>query len=175
MDVLEAIEKRASIRKYKNTSIDVNMILQLIDSARLAPSAMNQQTWEFIWVTDPEIRKQVYDVCESQVRGKMPYIIESGGLIAGVCKPSDNPRFAKLNVAIALQNITIAAMQFGLGTCWVGAFDPKILGKVLQVPEDHEIVSMLVVGWPDENPPDKDRKELSDILYKDKYGQFMLK
>ena len=98
MNVIDAIEKRASIRKYKDSPIDTNMVLQLIDSARLAPSAMNQQTWEFIWVADPDIRKQVYDVCESQVRGKMPYTTQSSGLIAGVCKPSDNPRFVKLNM-----------------------------------------------------------------------------
>ena len=165
------LEQRASIRKYKTTPVDINQILQLLDAARLAQSAMNQQTWEFIWITDPTIRNELYETCVSQVRGKMEYLKESAGIIAAVCRPADSERWARLNVAIALENVAIAAVTMGLGTCWIGAYDPAKVGKILDVPADHEVVSLMVVGWPAEDPPKKDRKTLEEISFKDKYGQ----
>ncbi|MHA1712878.1 MAG: nitroreductase family protein [Candidatus Ranarchaeia archaeon] len=175
MDMIEILQQRTSIRKYKDSPVDFNMILQLLDAARLAPSAMNQQTWEFIWIDDPAVKEQLYNVCVSQVRGKMEFLKESAGIIAAVCRPEDSPRWARINVAIALQNIAITAVSLGLGTCWVGAFDPKIVGPILKVPEDREVVAMMVVGWPDQVPTEKDRKPLEDICYKNQYGKFLLK
>lgn len=174
MDIIDAIKKRASIRKYIGDPLDPNVIQQLLESARMAPSANNQQPWEFIWITDSAIRDQLFDVCRSSY-GQMPYLKECSGIIAAVCNPTDNERWTKFNVALAMQNIVLTAVHLGLGTCFIGAFQPPEVGKILKVPNSHEVVALLTVGKPDESGKAKDRKPLHTLSYQDTYGQPLLK
>ncbi|MCK4827343.1 nitroreductase family protein, partial [bacterium] len=78
-------------------------------------------------------------------------------------------------VALAMQNMALAAVQLGLGTCFIGAFQPPEVGKILKVPNDHEVVALLTVGKPNESGKAKERKPLNSICYQDTYGQALLK
>lgn len=105
----------------------------------------------------------------------MPYLKECSGIIAAICKPSDNERWVKFNIALAMANITLTAVQLDLGTCFIGAFEPSKVGAIFQVPIDHEVVILLTVGKPNELGKDKERKPLNTISYHDTFGQSLLK
>jgi nitroreductase len=143
MDVFEAIKSRRSIRAYASTPVPEEDLNKILEAARLAPSAENIQPWYFIVVTDQEKKKQI---AESGFFAG--FIKEAPILIVGCGDRKASPRWYEIDVAIAMQNMVLAATAEGLGTCWVGSFDEELVRKLLKIPEHLEIIALLAVGYP---------------------------
>ncbi|RLF26609.1 MAG: nitroreductase [Thermoplasmata archaeon] len=162
MDVYEAIMERRSIRAYSDKEVEEEKLLKLLQAAQHAPSAKNMQEWRFIVVTDEKTRKELAVACRNQW-----FIAEAPLVIAGVSDPGF--RWYQVDMGIALEHIALQAVELGLGTCWIGAFDEEKVSGLLNVPEDLETVALLTVGYPQEEPRRTSRKPLDEIVCYNSY------
>ncbi len=164
MDVMTAIKNRRSIRKYKAKEIPQDVLLQILEAARLAPSGANRQPFQLIVVTDPKKMKELVPLCKNQ-----HFVEEAAVFIAGVDDPQQ--KWNKVDLSIALGQLSLAAYEKGLGTCWVGAFDGEKMAVYLGVPKDKVITVCMSLGYPDESPEARSRKPMREIVYWNIYGK----
>jgi nitroreductase len=171
MKVLEAIQKRRSVRKYKEESIPEETLLRVLEAARLAPSGKNFQPWKFIIVKDKEIKERL-----AQASAEQFFIAKAPIIIVG-CGFPDNSytrmgRYMKswsVDVTIALEHLILQAQEEGLGTCWIGSFEEEEVKAILNVPEDVKVLALTPLGYPDEIPRFRGRKSLDEIISYDRY------
>jgi len=142
MDVFEAIQKRRSIRAYEKAAIPKEKIEKILEAARLAPSAMNIQPWYFIVVTDAEKKEKI-----SKSGRFAGFLKETPVVIVGCGDSRASPKWHVVDVSIAMQNMVLAATGEGLGTCWIGSFDEKLVKDILNIPEHYKVVALLAVGY----------------------------
>jgi nitroreductase len=164
MDVMTAIKNRRSIRKYQAKEIPSDVLLQLLEAARLAPSGANRQSWQLIVVTDPEKKKELVPLCKNQ-----HFIEDASVFIVGIDDPAQ--KWNRVDLTIALDELSLAAEERGIGTCWVGAFDADKLANYLEVPKDKVITVCMSIGYPDESPEARSRKPMSEIVYWNSWGK----
>jgi nitroreductase len=159
MDAVQAIKSRVSVRRYKNMPVPDEILKDLVDCARLAPSGYNCQPWMFVVVTDQDLRNQI-----SQATRYGKFIRDSGACIAVF---NDGTGETVLEDACAAtENMIIAAQAYGLGTCWVNSYkkehSEKIM-KLLKCPAGYELMTLIAVGYPDEKRR-APKKSLNDVI-----------
>jgi len=163
MDVFEAVNKRRSIRKYKDTPVPYEVLERCVDAARLAPTAMNCQFLEYIVVDDEQLLPQVLDAVGAfggkarpeggwQPEGRpKAYIVT---LIN--CQLESEFKVGRTNtnydVGLAMENMILVALEKGIGTLTIGSFNHDKLRQVLNSPDKYEIALGLALGFPDESP-----------------------
>lgn len=167
--VLEAIKKRQSVRSYREKEIPEEVLQQILEAGRLAPSASNQQGWKFIVVKEENLRKKLVPTCKNQ-----KFVGEAPVVIAGCATNPDHimsngEHSYPIDLAIALDHMSLEAASLGLGTCWIGAFYQDQVKEILGVPEDVRVVALMPVGYPKELGSKTGRKPLSEIVCYDKY------
>lgn len=152
MSVLDIIRLRRSIREYLPREIPPDVKEKLLESLRFAPSACNNQPWQFILIADPQRRKQVAAACNRQM-----WMADAPLIIAGCGMPQEAYQYMggygnsiEVDVAIAFDHLTLVAAEEGLGTCWIGAFDEKAVKKILDIPNNVRIIALTPVGYPAE-------------------------
>jgi nitroreductase len=176
MEVYEAIKSRRSIRKYKASPIDDKSIELILEAARWAPSSNNTQCWRFVVVRDAKIRGEIADAIPSTnpsadaVR-KAPVIIVACVKLGEADCIEGELDWSMFDIALAMHNLVLAAHSIGLGTVYIGVFfNSKKISNILGLPPDLRVVSMTPLGYPDHQPHPPLRKELSKIVYYDKYS-----
>lgn len=163
MTLDDIIQKRRSIRRYENRSIDRAMLMQVLDAGRLAPSARNAQTWHFTAVENQDLRAQLVPACNNQAMiGEAPVslVVWSRGERTMGCGQST----ASVDCSIALSFMMLKATELGLGTCWLGAFDARAVKSALSLPEDAVVVAVSPMGWPAERPEPRPRKMIDEVV-----------
>ena len=165
MNVINAIKARKSVRRYLEKPIEEEKLLSVLEAGRLAPSASNRQEWRFIIVRDKTTRKKVAEAARRQTFvGEAPAIIVSCAETTGhimMCGQQCYP----IDVAIALDHITLAAIELGLGTCWIGAFDEERVKEILNIPDEIRVVGLMPIGYPvDSSIKEKTRFSLNRIV-----------
>jgi nitroreductase len=163
MDVVEAIGARRSVRKYEKRSIPPATMRQLLDSARLAPSANNRQEWSIVVVTDAALLGKLIPVV-----GGQRFVGECSAFLVGVAEPGAS--LPAVDIAIALDHLSLRAVELGLGTCWIGDFDPDGLKDALGIPSDMDIPICMTLGYPERVPSATKRKDLSSLFLTDRWG-----
>jgi nitroreductase len=163
MDVASAIQKRRSIRKYKAKEVPHDLLMEILEGARLAPSGANRQPWQLIVITDAERKQGLVPICKDQ-----KFIADCSIFIAGVDDPSQ--KWARVDVAIALEHIALMAVEKGLGTCYIGAFDGEKLAAYLGIPKPYVVTVGMALGYPDESPDARSRKPVAELLHWERYG-----
>jgi nitroreductase len=170
MDVLEAIKTRRSIRSYLPGDVEQEKLGQVLEAARLAPSGANRQAWKFIVVSDPGIRKELAAITRGQdFVAEAPVVIAAVATDPAVTTGSGEPAH-RIDVAIAVDHMTLAAHALGLGTCWIGAFDQRGAERVLGVPESAEVVVLLTLGYAAKEGVFRGRKKIEEVVCHDKYS-----
>ncbi|NLW08854.1 MAG: nitroreductase [Firmicutes bacterium] len=166
MSFLELAKKRYSVRNYKDRPVEKEKILQVLEAARNAPSACNYQPWHFIVIADDEeIKNKVAETYPRNWFRKAPVVIAACGDHSLSWKRADGKDHCDVDLAIAIEHMALAAADLGLGTCWVCAFDAERCHKILELPENLEVIALLPLGYPDdEKIPDKKRKSLEEIV-----------
>lgn len=191
MEVLEAIKTRRSIRKYKTTPVDDKTIELVLEAARWAPSWANTQCWRFIVVRDNNTKSELADTLSATnpsiegatnpatdaIRNAPVVIVACAELRkSGYRRDTGEPATDKgeywymFDVALAMQNLTLAAHSLGLGTVHVGLFDAQRAAAILEVPQGFCLVEMMPLGYPEGEPKVRLRQELSEIVSYDRYG-----
>jgi len=152
MDVMEAIQIRRSVRKYRPDKIPTDVLDRLLEALRLAPSACNFQPWRFVVVTDEQTRLALAKASHNQM-----FIAEAPVVVVGCGFPANayqrmggSGNSADIDVAIALDHLTLAAAEMGLCTCWIGAFDEGEVKRIVGVPPQAKVVALTPVGYPGE-------------------------
>lgn len=163
MDWNLLVEKRRSIRKYKETPLSDGQILKILEAARIAPSAMHKQPWHFVVVQDSEMK--------IKVAGRQSWAAKAPVIIVALGDPEVSPNWWQNDVGIAFEHIILAAADQGLGTCWMGStYRDAEIKALLDIPEKMKVVAITPVGIPDEVSGLKERKSLNDISSWEKFG-----
>jgi len=179
----ELIKSRRSIRKYQNKPVERDKILQCMEAARLAPSAENVQPWRFIILDDPGIierfSKQAFSGIYSPTRfaAKAPVIIvilaKLDILANRIAKQIQDIRFYLIDIGIAGEHLVLQAQELGLGTCWIGWFNPRKVRKFLKIPRTYKIVSLISMGYPETYQlRPKKRHDLENIAWFNGFNQY---
>jgi len=174
--MIKAIEARRSIRKYKNQEVEEEKIIELLESARLAPSGSNTQPSHFIVVKSKENREKIAKVSHNQkwmltapvhivCVADLQCRIKEGHISINELSPEEEVKQIIRDTAIAIEHIALQAVESGLGTCWVAWYTQEEFRPVLNIPEDKYVVCVLTVGYPDEAPNPRPRKSLKEIVH----------
>jgi nitroreductase len=171
MSVLELMKKRCSVRKYQDKPLEREVLLKVLEAGRVAPSACNKQPWHFIVVQEKGLKERI----GGSWAAKAPALI----VICGDHRKSwcrqDGKDHCDIDIAIAVDHMTLAATDLGLGTCWICWFDAFQCAQELKLPDRIEPIVLLPIGYPAEtsNPQrhDKARKPLDEIVSWDDFPQ----
>ena len=182
MEVLEAIRTRRSVRKFSPEPVPEEALRTVLEAARWAPSWANTQCWEIVVVKDPAKKKALSDLLVPE-RNPAKEAVAQAPVLLAVCgkkgisgfykgKPvTDKGDWLMFDVALAVQNICLAAHSLGLGTVIVGALDHKKASEVLGLPEEVELVVLIPLGKPAHEPKTPPRKELTEFVFSEEYGK----
>ena len=164
MELKEVIKNRKSIREYEDKPIPEDKLLRVLEAARLAPSGGNRQEWRFVIVRDIQRRQKLVQAAEGQTFvGQAPVVIAAVATQPNPMMICGVPAYA-VDLSIAVDHITLAAVDEGLGTCWIGAFSQDAARKILNVPAKYKIVALMPLGYPKEPGRPKTRKSLDEIV-----------
>ena len=162
---IEKVLARRSVRKFKNDQVSEEVLKNILEAGRQAPSATNNQPWHFVVATD----KKGKDACVFQ--GFNSWVNGASFVIVGFYRQSEViiEKLSLMDVTIALQNMVVAGWVQGVGSCWMGAFDERKLKDTLNLPVDARIVGAIAFGIPDGNPRQPPKKPLIEIFHFDKW------
>ena len=188
MELMEAIKGRRSIRRYTSRPVDDKTLNTVLEAARQAPSWANTQCWRFVVVRDEKLRNRVADtgfVVGENIPNRATEAMRAAPMAIVLCAETrkagysyreprepvtDKGDWYMYDVALAMQNLTLAAYALGLGTVHTGAFDSAKVAEILEVPEGYAVVAMTPLGYPDESPKARPRKEMDEIVCYDRFG-----
>lgn len=162
-EAIKVLKERRSIRKYLKKEVPDNIVDEIIDCARFAPTAINIQPWEFIVVKDEEKKKKIAEITDY---GK--FIKEASVCVAVFC---ENTKYYLEDGSAATTYILLAAKAFGLGSCWVAGDKKAYADEIrvfLGVPEGYKLVSLISIGYPAENPV-KEKRPLNEVIHREKW------
>ncbi len=178
---MQAIRERRSVRRYRPDPVKPEDLQAVLEAARLAPSWANTQCWRFVVVRDPETKARLAGALNpgnpatAAITGA-PVVIAAcaatgqSGYKRGQVQ-TDKGDWFMFDVGIAMQNLALAAYSLGLGTVHVGLLDAAKAAEALGLPPGVVFVEMTPLGYPDEPPRVIPRKDISEIVFYEKYGQ----
>ena len=177
MDTIKAIEDRRSIRKYKDIKVSKEQILDILNAGRLAPSAKNRQPWYFVKVST-EMKNEIADLMIKYAQNKnkdgrlysvsfTANVIKEAPVLILILKSKDDEwdRYDTLSVGAAIENMCLRSTELNLGTLWIGDTD-FVENEILDMTKhnDMELVSSLVIGYANQEPKMRPRKDLEEIV-----------
>jgi len=164
MDAFECISKRASVREYQARPVNQEVLAQLVDAGRRAPTARAVEPWEFVVVTQRGVLIKLAELANTGV-----FIKDSQACIVILCQDT---KYYLEDGCAATENVLLAACSFGLGACWV-AGDKKPYAeevkKLLNAPADFKLISLIALGWPKEETAQLKKRKLEDVIHWEKF------
>jgi nitroreductase len=158
----ESIRARRSVRRYEERTVPNDVVDDILDLGRLAPTAMNLQPWLLGAATDKALIKKL---AEATDHGK--FIADCAVCFSVFCEKKQ--KYHLEDGCAAAMNIITACRMHGLGTCWV-AGDKKAyaedIRRLLNVPDGYTLIALIPAGYPGEGPTAKDKKPLKDVAFK---------
>ena len=182
MDAMQAIKERRRVRKYLTRPVPEDTLMTVLEAARWAPSWANTQCARFVVVKDAETKAKLAEALRkgnpaTEAVRNAPVVIvacaEMGksGFREGQPATDKGDYWFMFDVALAMQNLALAAHSLGLGTVNVGGLNAKKVEDILRVPEGVRVVELTPLGYPDGAAEGTTRKELREIVFYEKYGQ----
>jgi nitroreductase len=166
MDFEKLVHKRYSCRHYSSDPIKDEQLDKILKAARLAPTAANRQPFQIIIIQTEGKGEELLKIYHRD------WLIEPP-LVLCVCalpeagwhrKKYDNQSYAAVDAAIVVDHITLQAADLGLGTCWIGDFNPSAARDFLHLPDEAEPIAFTPLGYPLDGPTKKVRKELEELV-----------
>lgn len=165
MNFAELAATRCSIRSYRSDPVPDDLLLQVLNAAREAPSACNCQPWHFFVVRDAETRRRMFPSERQAWIASAPVVLVLCSLPGrAYVRKTDGKNFAEIDVAIAMEHIQLAATDVGLGACWIGAFDPEDFRAALNLPAEMDPVAATPLGYPNAPLQAHMRKSLEEMV-----------
>jgi len=164
MNVIKVIDKRYSVRAYKPDPIEDEKLLAVLNAARMAPTANNRQPFRIIVAHTAGKEQEFLGIYSKPWFVQAPIILCVCGLAGEAWVRRDGRQYLYVDAAIVMDHMVLAAYNFGLGTCFIAAFDEMNARKVLAIPDEAEPILFTPLGYPGDKPRIKSRKELSDLV-----------
>lgn len=166
MKFLELAKRRYSVRNYLNKPVEKDKLEYVLEAARIAPSAVNFQPWQFIVLTEEgSLEKIKGSYHRSWFKSVPACIVVLGDHNKGWRRSSDGKDYTDIDISIAITHITLAATEIGLGTCWVCNFDVDKCIEMFKIPDNLEPIALIPIGYPEsEDIPKKKRKPIEEIV-----------
>jgi nitroreductase len=164
MDFSKVIEQRFSVRSYKPDEIEKEKLEQVLEAARLAPTAVNKQPFQFIVIRSKNRQQDLEKIYDKAWFYQAPVVIAACALYDKAWKRRDGMNYAVVDTTIAMDHLILAATNLGLGTCWIGAFDPEAVAKILNLPDHAQVIALTPLGYPADSAKPKKRAPLSQLV-----------
>lgn len=164
MDFSELVKNRYSVRAYKPDPVEEDKLQQVLEAARLAPTAANRQPVQFVVIHTAGREAELKRVYNRDWFVQAPLVICACGIPSQGWVRGDGKNYNDVDVAIAMDHLILAAADIGLGTCWIAAFDPTAAREVLRLPDDVKPIAFTPLGYPADQPRPKKRKALSELV-----------
>jgi len=172
----QLVKSRRSIRRYLDKPVEREKILTCIEAARMAPSADNVQPWRFLIIDEQELKMRfanevfsgIYYISKFAARAPVLILILARlDIIANrIGKQIQNIHYYFIDIGIAGEHIVLQAEELGLGTCWIGWFNPRKARKFFKIPRKYKIVSLMAIGHYEKKPSkERKRKKLQEIVW----------
>ena len=162
MDFLELTKKRYSVRAYKSTPVEDEKVKYILEAARMAPTGSNQQAFQLVLVHTKGREEELRPIYNRDWFVQAPIVI----CACATTTPgqSYNEGRSYRNVAIVMDHLILAATNLGLGTCWVGAFNPDAAREILGLPDEVKPIVFATVGYSDGEAGLKKRKSIDELV-----------
>ncbi|HEX7715379.1 MAG TPA: nitroreductase family protein [Bacillota bacterium] len=164
MDYFEVIQKRHSVRSYKPDPVEREKLERVLEAARLAPTACNKQEFRVIVVETAGRKDELTRIYTRDWFAEAPYVLCVCSIPSKTWVRRDNKNYADVDATIVMDHIILAATAQGLGTCWIGAFDPQAAREVLKLDESLEPVAFTPLGYAKDVMVNKARKSIEDLV-----------
>ncbi len=171
MEFKDIIQKRRSVREFTDESVSDEKLRRVLEAGRLAPSASNRQAWKFVVVKDTNKRKALAQSANNQAFvGQTPIIIVAVALMPERIMACGVPSYA-VDLAIAMEHIVLAAVDEGLGTCWIGAFSQENVRRIMGIPDKYKVVTVMPMGYPAGETAARPRKPIEEVVCYEKFTE----
>jgi nitroreductase len=160
MSLIDAILTRRSIRRYETKDIPEEVLQQILEAGRQAPSAANRQPIRFVIVKDHDILKILCDSLLARFVKYAPLAIVGCADIKSLL----TGKWAVVDATIAMENMVIAAWTLGVGSCWIGACNEEKVKELLKIPDKWQVIALLTLGYPTENPEPRKKKSFEEMF-----------
>lgn len=167
IDFSEMIRQRYSVRKYDSRPVEEDKLRIVLEAARVAPTARDTQPFKIYVVKSADAIKKLRGI--TQMTFDAPVVLMIGAVFEECCQsPFSGKDYSYIDTSIVTDHMMLQAQALGLGTCWVGYFDPKVIGKEFGIPEGIEIKHLLPIGYPAKDsvpgPMHSKRKSLDELV-----------
>jgi nitroreductase len=165
MDFSELVTARYSVREYRPKDVEEDKLNKVLEAARMSPTAANRQPFQLIVITTSGREDELGEIYPAEWFAKAPIVIAVCAVLSeGWVRKTDKVNYAIVDAAIVMDHITLAAANEGLGSCWIGAFDPRAAREVLGLPEGVEPVAFTPIGYAADSPREKLRRPLEKLV-----------
>jgi nitroreductase len=161
MDVFRCIVERRSVRSYTEKDIPEESLQRILEAARWAQSAVNRQPWEFITIHDKDMLREI-----SKHARYGGFIKDAPVAIAVVTNPKT--KWHLIDGSTAVQNMALAAWEMGIGTCWIGSLEREEVKKLLGIPDELHLLTVLPFGYP-ATVGSSTRRDLDSMIHRDRW------
>ena len=170
MEFRELIRRRYSVRSYRNTPIPNDVLERVLDAFVIAPTAANRQPFGLVVIATEGHQQALRKVYNADWFAKEPPLVACACAVPQAAwRRRDGKNYADVDVAIAMDHLILAATDEGLGTCWIGAFDPVAAREVFALPEGVEPIVMTPLGYPADTAPAKLRKPKEQLIHRERW------
>jgi nitroreductase len=173
MEFMSVLESRHSIKHFTKKKVSEEKLRQVFEAARTAPSWTNGQCWKFVVIDNPEVKDMVIDTVSESNSAR--HSLEEAPVIVVLCADAqstgseDNKDYYLLDAGIAMEHLILAAVNEGLGTCWIEAKGEDKLREILDIPRRYRVIAMTPIGYPGEHSDKRERKPFSEMVYRNEW------
>lgn len=164
MDFSQLVRTRYSVRAYKSDPVGEDELRQVLEAARLAPTASNMQPFQLIVIQTQGREEELRRIYDRDWFVGAPVVICACGIPGGAWIREDKKNYAVVDVAIVMDHLILAATDLGLGTCWIAAFNEQATREILGLPKEVEPIAFTPLGYPADQPKPKERKPLEELV-----------
>ncbi|MCI0520996.1 MAG: nitroreductase family protein [Chloroflexi bacterium] len=164
MEYFDLIRQRYSVRAYKSDPVEEDKLRQVLEAARLAPTAANRQPFQIIVAYTAGRQEALGRIYQKPWFVQAPLLICACGVPRQAWVRFDQRRYLDVDVAIVMDHLILAAANLGLGTCWVAAFNAPAARQALELPDEVEPLIFTPLGYPADERGPKERKPLEELV-----------
>ena len=164
MDVFEAIRSRYSVRGYKPDPVSDEVLQQVLEAARQAPTACNRQPFRIVVIHTKGREEEMRRFYNRSWLAQAPLVLVVVVVPGEAWRRGDGKLYDEVDATIAMDHLVLAATALGLGTCWVADFDPAAVRELLALPDDVAPVALTPLGYPDGDRTTTARRPLEDLV-----------
>lgn len=168
MDFLDLAKKRYSCRSFKPDAVEEEKLMKVLEAARVAPSAVNYQPWQFYVIRKPENKAKIAEAYHREWMQGAPVLIVACGDKQVSWKRADGKEYVDTDLSVAIDHLTLQASELDLATCWICNFQAKKLSEIMSLPSHIEPIAIIPLGYPEKEADverhNTKRKSIQDIV-----------